>query len=414
MSRLLVAATTLLVAVPLSLAAAPARALEDGDHSGTSAQSANPADDLVGASDDSADADHVLVKFAAGTSGAQQMAVVDAADAALDGDVGSTGYVQLAVGDHDPVEVAAELAGVGRRRRRPGRPRPDHQPVAVRPARPLVGHLLRPDPAAAGVGRVLWATASSWPSWTGVEATHEDLVGGVLPGIDLVDHDDDADDPAGSGTVMAGIIAASADNGVGSAGVAPQAMILPVRVVRPRWDERRLGRGGGHRVGGGPRRRHRRPVDVGRRAEPRAARRDQGCRCGRSPRRRTGRRHGDGCAGVSRPAHAPEVAGLISVTATDNDGRLAPLRRWGDTVSLAAPGVSLYGPVPTWGYTTGDGSWYAAPVVAGVAALVLAREDLSPAERSAARAHRQRRGSARGRPVLRVRAHRCCGRRHRV
>ena len=55
---------------------------------------------------------------------------------------------------------------------------------------------------------------------------HPDLVGAALPGIDLATG---AEDPW-HGYGVAGIVAARADNGIGSAGMAPGARILPVRV----------------------------------------------------------------------------------------------------------------------------------------------------------------------------------------
>jgi subtilisin family serine protease len=73
---------------------------------------------------------------------------------------------------------------------------------------------------------------------TGVALDHPDLVdrlvrredGSVL-GLDLVDADGDAGDRHGHGTLVAGIVAATADDGHGIAGVAPEARILPVRVL---------------------------------------------------------------------------------------------------------------------------------------------------------------------------------------
>jgi type VII secretion-associated serine protease mycosin len=73
---------------------------------------------------------------------------------------------------------------------------------------------------------------------TGVRATHEDLVGSVVPGIDLADDAATYDaarngevDPGGHGTHVAGIIAAHPNNGVGIAGAAPGAKIMPIRVL---------------------------------------------------------------------------------------------------------------------------------------------------------------------------------------
>jgi subtilisin family serine protease len=72
---------------------------------------------------------------------------------------------------------------------------------------------------------------------TGVEPTHPDLVDRFGPtrdgstGIDLIDNDDDPSDPNGHGTIVAGLAVATANNGEGIAGVAPRATLLPVRVL---------------------------------------------------------------------------------------------------------------------------------------------------------------------------------------
>jgi serine protease len=67
---------------------------------------------------------------------------------------------------------------------------------------------------------------------SGVDATHEDLTGQVLPGLDLVDPQDDGDtDLVGHGTTVAAIIAGRGDDSAGVEGIAPKAKILPVRVL---------------------------------------------------------------------------------------------------------------------------------------------------------------------------------------
>ena len=66
---------------------------------------------------------------------------------------------------------------------------------------------------------------------TGVDGTHPDLQGRVTSGIDLVNRGTPPDDPNGHGTLVAGVIAATAGNAIGGAGVAPVTVIMPVRVL---------------------------------------------------------------------------------------------------------------------------------------------------------------------------------------
>ena len=67
---------------------------------------------------------------------------------------------------------------------------------------------------------------------SGVCLDHPDLGGRILSnGYDFIEDDKIPQDELGHGCGVAGIIAANIDNGIGVAGVAPNAMILPVRVL---------------------------------------------------------------------------------------------------------------------------------------------------------------------------------------
>lgn len=70
---------------------------------------------------------------------------------------------------------------------------------------------------------------------TGVDGTHEDLAGQVLPGFDFVNHTTGARagwaDGNSHGTHVAGIIAAKDNNGIGITGIAPDVKILPIKVL---------------------------------------------------------------------------------------------------------------------------------------------------------------------------------------
>src|SRR5438270_3865850 len=67
---------------------------------------------------------------------------------------------------------------------------------------------------------------------TGVDASHPDLAGKVLPGYSAFAGSDPLTDPNGHGTEMAGITVAATDNQIGVAGVAYSGVsILPVQVL---------------------------------------------------------------------------------------------------------------------------------------------------------------------------------------
>lgn len=69
---------------------------------------------------------------------------------------------------------------------------------------------------------------------TGVDLNHPDLQGQLVAGVDLVTDETctpGAQDLNGHGTHVAGIAAAATNNGIGVAGTAPQAKVMPVRVL---------------------------------------------------------------------------------------------------------------------------------------------------------------------------------------
>ncbi|HEX2906003.1 MAG TPA: S8 family serine peptidase, partial [Phototrophicaceae bacterium] len=72
---------------------------------------------------------------------------------------------------------------------------------------------------------------------TGVDLQHPELKYKVVPGWDFVNEDAIPDDDDGHGTLVAGIIAAAANNTVGVAGIAYNAKIMPLKVCVPHYDE---------------------------------------------------------------------------------------------------------------------------------------------------------------------------------
>ena len=180
-------------------------------------------------------------------------------------------------------------------------------------------------------------------------------------------------DGHGHGTHVSGTIAAEGANRTGVVGVAPQAKILPLRVldnngegcysaIAAAFD---YAGDNGVRVvnaslGGGYSRRDR---GRDRRAPEHALR-------GRGRQRRAPTADTDHDA---YPCALPE-ANVICVGATDNRDQIAGFSNYGDTaVDLFAPGVRIYSTLKDWPTSYGflDGTSMASPHVAGAAALAL-------------------------------------------
>ena len=66
---------------------------------------------------------------------------------------------------------------------------------------------------------------------SGVDPTQPDLQGALVPGADFADSSGDTSDQYGHGTMVAGVIAARPDNGLGGAGICWTCRVMPVKVL---------------------------------------------------------------------------------------------------------------------------------------------------------------------------------------
>ncbi|UKW32342.1 MULTISPECIES: type VII secretion-associated serine protease mycosin [Streptomyces] len=230
---------------------------------------------------------------------------------------------------------------------------------------------------------------------TGVDAGHPDLRGRVLPGKDLVGFGARQGDRtwARHGTAMAGIVAGRGHgdgDGDGVLGVAPEARILPVRVILEEGDPARAqargARGGALADGVRWAADHGADVinlslgDDSATAHPDAGE-DAAVRYALAKGAVVVASAGNGGRDGDHASYPAAYPGVIAVTAVDRNGGRAAFstRRWYAT--LSAPGVGVVIADPDRRYYEGWGTSAAAAFVSGAAALLRsAHPGLSPAE----------------------------------
>jgi serine protease len=232
---------------------------------------------------------------------------------------------------------------------------------------------------------------------TGVDVAHPDLqdrilrdAEGELVGLDLIDGERPVD-RHGHGTLVAGIIAATAGNGEGIAGVAPEARIMPIRALD---DE---GSGRGRDVDTAIRWAVDNGADVinlslesvknGSASSPGPGAPTAAVRYAWERGVVVVAASGNGGASMS---DYPEDSPVVLVGATDRGDRRAVFSDRGRVDALLAPGVDI---VSTWcrapngaacdgrthTYGVAEGTSFAAPHVAGAVALLLGA-GVGPAE----------------------------------
>ncbi|WP_051836209.1 type VII secretion-associated serine protease mycosin [Streptomyces sp. NRRL F-2580] len=230
---------------------------------------------------------------------------------------------------------------------------------------------------------------------TGVDDSHPDLAGQVLEGTDLIGMGAGRGDRAWArhGTAMASIIAGHGhgpSRGQGVLGLAPQARILPVRVILEEGDpgrgQARDSKGGALAEGIRWAADHGADVinlslgDDSDSAHHEAGE-DEAVQYALAKGVVVVASAGNGGETGDRVSYPAAYPGVIAVTAVDRRGKKAKFstRNWYATVS--APGVDVVIADPDRSYYEGWGTSAAAAFVSGAAALIKAEHpDLSPAQ----------------------------------
>ncbi len=214
---------------------------------------------------------------------------------------------------------------------------------------------------------------------SGVDASHPDLKGDVIPGADFVSGTggNGFDDEHGHGTHVAGIIAATANNGIGVAGLAQGVKVMAVRVLDSTgsgWDST-IAQGiiyatdhGASVINlslGGP------GSDVSASAISYALAHGVVVVAAAGNERASG-------DPVTYPAAYP---GVLGVAASDSSDATASFSNTGAYVDVTAPGVRVLSTYPGDRYAWMDGTSMATPYAAAAAALLKSgHPSLTPAE----------------------------------
>ncbi|MET8912286.1 type VII secretion-associated serine protease mycosin [Micromonospora sp. NPDC004551] len=212
---------------------------------------------------------------------------------------------------------------------------------------------------------------------SGVDATHPELAGQVLPGGRSYGASGDGrSDADGHGTHMAGIIAARDAGPDGVTGIAPGVRILPIKTKPGDGDVSDAASAQGIRmaVDGGAKVINLSYGAMGVASDDEQAaikyalERDVVVVAGAG---NTAKGHTE----VINPANVP---GVIAVTGTTRGGRFWSGSAQGPEAVVAAPADSIYNAGPDHGYGWGDGTSDATAIVSGIAALIRAKyPDLS-------------------------------------
>lgn len=208
---------------------------------------------------------------------------------------------------------------------------------------------------------------------SGIDATHPDMQGKLVPGWNFYDNNNNTADVFGHGTMVAGVVGAVGNNTVGVIGVAWGSKLMPVRVT----DTSGTGYLSAFASG------------LNWAADHGAKVANLSFAVQSSSTTQTAAQYFKNKGGVVvnsggnysvLDSTAPSDA-LVSVSATDSTDSRASWSSYGPYIDLSAPGVGIWTTLMGGGYGAVSGTSFSSPLTAGVVALMMAANpSLSPSQ----------------------------------
>ncbi|MCC6069834.1 S8 family serine peptidase [Massilia sp. GCM10020059] len=212
---------------------------------------------------------------------------------------------------------------------------------------------------------------------SGMELSHPDLKPNLVAGRNIYNNNTDVSDICGHGTAVGGAAAAASNNGLGVAGVAGTSKIMPLRIAY--WNTTynscyasysTIASGITYAADNGAR--------VANVSYARVHSSSSVLSASRYMKSKGGLVFvAAGNSNIDEKITADPA--LIVVSSTTSSDTRSSFSSYGSAVSLAAPGSGIWTTGTNGSYRTANGTSFAAPVAAGVAAMMMsARPDLSP------------------------------------
>ncbi len=199
---------------------------------------------------------------------------------------------------------------------------------------------------------------------SGVDPTHPDLMGRLVPGYNFYDGNTNSADVRGHGTKVAGAAAASTNNSSGVASLAGQALIMPIRVSNidgyVTWSTMAQGL--------------LYAADHGARIANMSFNGVAGSSSVLSAAKYFKDKGGLSIISAGNDNIDPGYANtdlFVIVSATDSADKKASFSSFGDHVHVSAPGAGIYTTNMGGGYVSTSGTSFSAPITAGIVALMM-------------------------------------------